>query len=55
LLTAFAGVEFDVDEVQFVPQTTVEISDDDKVLFDKFLDLLNFLDDVQNVYHNAEL
>ncbi|TCS42674.1 YebC/PmpR family DNA-binding transcriptional regulator [Reinekea marinisedimentorum] len=55
LLAAFEGIEFDVDEVQFVPQATVEISDEDKELFDKFLDLLNFLDDVQNVYHNAEL
>lgn len=55
LLAAFEGIELDVDEVQFVPQTTVEISDEDREQFDKFLDLLNFLDDVQNVYHNAEL
>lgn len=55
LTTAFEGLTFDVDEVQFVPQTTVAISDEDKEMFDKFLDLLNFLDDVQNVYHNAEL
>ena len=55
LLAAFEGVEFDVDEVQFVPQTTVEVSGEDREQFDKFLELLNFLDDVQNVYHNAEL
>lgn len=55
LLASFEGLEFDVDEVQFVPQNTVEISDEDKESFDKFLELLNFLDDVQNVYHNAEL
>jgi transcriptional/translational regulatory protein YebC/TACO1 len=24
-------------------------------MFDKFLDMLNDLDDVQSVYHNAEL
>ncbi|MDB4837662.1 YebC/PmpR family DNA-binding transcriptional regulator [Marinomonas sp.] len=51
---AFSGVEFDIDEIQFVPQTTTEISGDDVESFDRFLDLLNDLDDVQRVYHNAE-
>lgn len=54
LKAAFEGVEFDVDEVQFVPQTMTQLNEEDGALFDKFLDLLNFLDDVQNVYHNAE-
>jgi transcriptional/translational regulatory protein YebC/TACO1 len=30
------------------------ISGDDLELFEKFLDMLNDLDDVQNVYHDAE-
>ncbi|WP_196138283.1 YebC/PmpR family DNA-binding transcriptional regulator [Aliikangiella sp. G2MR2-5] len=54
LMDAFEGVEFEVDEIQFVPQNTVAIADEDKEMFDKFLDMLNDLDDVQNVYHNAE-
>jgi len=54
LKAAFDGVDFEVDEVQFVPQMMTEISGEDVELFDKFLDMLNFLDDVQNVYHNAE-
>ena len=53
LKDAFSA-EFDVDEIQFVPQTTTAISGDDVALMDKFLELLNFVDDVQNVYHNAE-
>ncbi|OOV85064.1 hypothetical protein BTA35_0217020, partial [Oceanospirillum linum] len=41
--------------IQFVPQNSTEISsDDDKAMFQKFLDLLNDLDDVQNVYHNVQ-
>ncbi|GAA3544529.1 YebC/PmpR family DNA-binding transcriptional regulator [Zobellella aerophila] len=54
LTEAFEGIDFEVDEIQFVPQTTTEISGDDVAQFERFLDLLNDLDDVQNVYHNAE-
>ncbi len=54
LLDQFGEIDFDVEEIQFVPQTTVEISGDDLAMFDKFLDMLNDLDDVQNVFHNAE-
>ncbi len=55
LSDAFEGIDFDVDEIQFIPQNTTPISADDQEMFDKFLDMLNDLDDVQNVYHNAEL
>ena len=51
----FGDIELDADEIQFLPQTTTEISGDDVALFEKFMDMLNDLDDVQNVYHNAEL
>ncbi|MGM0953627.1 MAG: YebC/PmpR family DNA-binding transcriptional regulator [Pseudomonadota bacterium] len=52
---AFEGIEFDVDEIQFLPKTTAPVEGDDIPLFEKFMDMLNDLDDVQNVYHNAEL
>lgn len=51
---AFGEIDFDVDEIQFLPKSTTTISDDDLVLFEKFLDMLNELDDVQNVYHDVE-
>lgn len=53
LKTAF-NPEFDVDEIQFVPQDTSAVGDDDAEQFHKLMDMLTFLDDVQNVYHNAE-
>ena len=55
LLDALGETEFEVDEIQFVPQTTTPVEGDDIALFDKLVDALNDLDDVQNVYHNAEL
>ncbi len=55
ILDAFGDVDFDVDEIQFVPQNMTPVSGDDAEVFDKFLDMLNDLDDVQNIFHNAEL
>lgn len=55
LTEAFGELDFEVDEIQFLPQTTTPVEGDDVAIFEKFLDMLNDLDDVQNVYHNAEL
>ncbi|OEY66942.1 YebC/PmpR family DNA-binding transcriptional regulator [Marinobacter sp. X15-166B] len=55
LTGAFDELDFDVDEIQFVPQITTPVVGEDLALFEKFLAMLNDLDDVQNVYHNAEL
>lgn len=51
----FDNIEFEVEEIQFIPQNTSPIPADDVEMFEKFLDMLNDLDDVQNVYHSAEL
>jgi YebC/PmpR family DNA-binding regulatory protein len=48
-------LDFEVDAIQFLPQTTIAISGEDAVMFEKFVDALTDLEDVQNVYHNAEL
>ena len=54
-LTDTIGInDFEVDEIQFVPKGTTSISGDDVIMFEKFLDLLSDLDDVQNVFHDAE-
>lgn len=55
LTAAFEGIDFEVDDIQFLPQTTTPVEGEDVEMFEKFLDMLNDLDDVQNVYHNAEL
>ena len=55
LLDALGDIDFEVDEIQFLPKSTTTLSDEDLVVFEKFIDLLNELDDVQNVYHDVEL
>ena len=54
LLERFGEIDFDVDEIQFIPQSFTTVSGDDVALFEKFLTMLNDLDDVQQVYHNVE-
>jgi YebC/PmpR family DNA-binding regulatory protein len=54
LTDTLGELDFDVDEIQFVPKNATAISGEDIVLFEKFLDMLNDLDDVQNIYHDAE-
>lgn len=55
LVDAFPDIEFDTDEIQFLPQTTMELAGDDLALFEKFTDMLNELEDVQAIYHNVDL
>ncbi|WP_034550868.1 YebC/PmpR family DNA-binding transcriptional regulator [Carnobacterium funditum] len=42
-------------EVTMIPQTTAELSDDKKEIFEQMLDKLEDDDDVSEVFHNAEL
>jgi len=53
LTDAFSEIDFDVDEIQFLPKSSTPLTGDDVDMFDKFLEMLNDLDDVQNVYHNV--
>jgi len=55
LIDAFGEIDFEVDEIQFIPQNTAPITGDDVDMFEKFIDMLNDLEDVQNIYHSAEL
>lgn len=50
-----AGFELDQSELTMVPQTTVEIPEDKKDIFEKLIDALEDDDDVSEVYHNAAI
>jgi YebC/PmpR family DNA-binding regulatory protein len=55
LSETFGEIDYDVDEVQFIAQNTAPLgSDDDRAMFERFMDMLNDLDDVQNIYHSVE-
>jgi len=54
LLQSFPEIQFEIDEISFLPQTFTLISGEDLEMFDKFMAALDNNDDVQNIYHNAE-
>jgi YebC/PmpR family DNA-binding regulatory protein len=49
-----AGLKPEIAEIVMRAQNTVELSGDDAVKMQKILDALEDLDDVQEVYHNAQ-
>lgn len=55
LTEAFGEIDFEVEEITFIPQTHTELSGEDAEVFEKFVDMLNDCDDVQEVYHNVEI
>lgn len=54
LQDAFGEIDFEVDDIQFLPQATTKLAEEDAQTFEKFIDMLNDVEDVQNVYHNVE-
>ncbi len=55
VLDSNPDLDFSTDEIMWLPMMDVELEGEDKDKFEKLLDLLNELDDVQDVYHNVKL
>lgn len=55
LLEAFPGLELDVQEITFLPQSSKVLEGDDLTTFEKLMNMLNDCDDVQEIYHNVDL
>ena len=54
LVELIPDLEFEMEEITFIPQTFTTVAGEDVETFDKFIAALNDCDDVQNIYHNAE-
>jgi YebC/PmpR family DNA-binding regulatory protein len=50
-----AGLKPEVAEVTMRPENTIELSGEDAAKMQKLLDVIEDLDDVQDVFHNAEI
>ena len=55
ILNLNSNIEFSVDEISLLPKERISLSDEGKAEFERLIDLLDEVDDVQNVYHNVEL
>ena len=53
LAESFGEIDYDVDEIQFIAQNTAPLAGEDIDVFATFMDMLEDLDDVQNVFHNV--
>ena len=55
LLDAYPNLEFEVDEIVWLPLSYIELTDEkDKEAFERLQTMLDDLDDVENVFHNIE-
>ncbi len=52
---AFPNVEFEVQEITFLPKENKTLSAESLATFEKFLGMLNECDDVQEIYHNVTM
>jgi YebC/PmpR family DNA-binding regulatory protein len=50
-----AGLKAEIADVTMRPENTIDLDGDDAVRMQKLLDMLEDLDDVQDVFHNASL
>lgn len=53
LVQAFPGIELQVQEIIFLAQASKQLSAEDVPMFEKFMNMLNDCDDVQDIFHNA--
>ncbi len=54
LVDTFGEIDFEIDEIQFLPKISNPVSGDDLEQLHKFFDLLDDLEDVQKFYYDAE-
>ena len=55
LLAKNPKLEFDLDEITMLPKEKVTLEGEDKETFERMLNMLDEVEDVQTVYHNVEL
>ena len=54
VVSKLGDMEFDVDDIAYLPKDTIELVGDDKEVFERLLTMLDYVEDFQNVYHNVK-
>lgn len=55
ITSKLSSVNFDLDEITMLPKEKVTLEGEDKETFEKMLNMLDEVEDVQNVYHNVNM
>ena len=50
-----SDIEFDIDEISYLPKDKINLTGEDLEIFNKLVNMLEEVEDVQHVYHNVEL
>jgi len=48
-------VDFEIDQISYIAKDKVKLSPEDQEISDRFLTMLDDIEDVQNVYHNMDI
>lgn len=54
LLNDYPNLEFETDEIAWLPLTEVELTEEDNLLYNKLENMLDEVDDIQSIYHNIK-
>ena len=54
-ITSVKEVEFELDEITYIAKEKIDLTGDDKELFDRVLTMLDDVQDVQHIYHNVNI
>ncbi|MFV0425091.1 MAG: YebC/PmpR family DNA-binding transcriptional regulator [Bacilli bacterium] len=54
LETLSDNIEFEMSEIVWVPNTYIKLNEEDRVKFEKLMNMLDECEDVQDIYHNVE-
>ena len=54
-ILSIKDIEFMVDEISLLPKDRITLSGEDLEVFNKLVNMLDEVDDVQHIYHNVEL
>lgn len=55
ITSALPSVQFDMDEITMLPKDKIKLTGEDSEMFNRLINLLDDIEDVQHVYHNVEL
>ena len=53
-IESIRNVEFDIDEISMIPKDKIELTGEDKEIFDRLVTMLEDIEDVKDIYHNVE-
>ena len=55
IIKKIPNIEFDMDEITYIPKEKVTLNSEDKEIFDRAIKMFDDIEDVNHVYHNVNI